>query len=233
MSSTHVVKQGEHLSGIAYRYGFSGYKVIWDYPANAGLKKLRENPSILLPGDELVIPDREPRVESRPVDARHRFVAPAEELELRLSIRDGGNKPVKGVKFLLVVEGVDAELDADGQGVVEKKIPKTSANALLLVRDPKRLVQLEVGLKIGHLDPVDTRSGQMARLNNLGYMAGDADDPTEGATTTSSASDPAEAKARKERFKSAVEEFQCDSGLHVDGVCGRNTQAKLREVHGC
>jgi len=33
-------------------------------------------------------------------------------------------------------------------------------------------------------------------------------------------------------FLSAVEEFQCDNGLTVDGDCGPNTQAKLKEVHG-
>jgi peptidoglycan hydrolase-like protein with peptidoglycan-binding domain len=35
------------------------------------------------------------------------------------------------------------------------------------------------------------------------------------------------------RFKSAVEEFQCDHGLAVDGKCGPKTQAKLEEIHGC
>ena len=32
---------------------------------------------------------------------------------------------------------------------------------------------------------------------------------------------------------SAVEEFQCDHGLTVDGKCGSLTQAKLKKVHGC
>jgi hypothetical protein len=70
-------------------------------------------------------------------------------------------------------------------------------------------------LKIGHLDPVDTISGQRARLNNLGYFAGDSDDP----------SDPA--------FESAAEEFQCDHSLTVDGIVGPQTQAQLKKVHGC
>ena len=32
---------------------------------------------------------------------------------------------------------------------------------------------------------------------------------------------------------SAIEELQCDFGLHVDGVCGPATQAKLKQTHGC
>ena len=43
MSTDHVVRQGEHLSQIAEKYGFS-YKALWDHAANAQLKKLRGNP---------------------------------------------------------------------------------------------------------------------------------------------------------------------------------------------
>jgi peptidoglycan hydrolase-like protein with peptidoglycan-binding domain len=52
------------------------------------------------------------------------------------------------------------------------------------------------------------------RLNNLGYRAGDTTDANDSA------------------FKSAVEEFQCDYALAVDGICGPNTQGKLKDVHG-
>ena len=68
-------------------------------------------------------------------------------------------------------------------------------------------------IKIGHLDPVDELSGQIGHLNNLGYFAGRLD----GSDTHA--------------FESAVEEFQCDNGLTVDGVCGPNTQSKLKQVH--
>jgi hypothetical protein len=72
----------------------------------------------------------------------------------------------------------------------------------------------ELGLKLGHLDPVEEISGQVWRLNNLGYRAGDTTDANDSA------------------FKSAVEEFQCDYALAVDGICGPNTQGKLKDVHG-
>ena len=46
MSTDHVLRQGEHLSQIADKYGYSDYKAIWNHPNNARLKKLRDNPSV-------------------------------------------------------------------------------------------------------------------------------------------------------------------------------------------
>lgn len=74
---------------------------------------------------------------------------------------------------------------------------------------------MAIPIKIGHLDPVDEISGQQGRLNNLGYYFGDIDGND------------------SPRFRMAVEEFQCENGLTVDGICGPNTQAKLKEVYGC
>jgi murein L,D-transpeptidase YcbB/YkuD len=41
------------------------------------------------------------------------------------------------------------------------------------------------------------------------------------------------AEENKALFLSAVEEFQCDHGLTVDGKCGPATQARLKQAHGC
>jgi hypothetical protein len=45
MSSFHIVQQGEHLSGIAAKFGFSSFRTIWQHPENAELKKLRKDPN--------------------------------------------------------------------------------------------------------------------------------------------------------------------------------------------
>ena len=75
-------------------------------------------------------------------------------------------------------------------------------------------MDLVVPLKIGHLDPVEHSSGQVGRLANLAYYRL----PVE--------------PVDKAEFLSAVEEFQCEQGLTVDGICGSATQAKLKQVHG-
>ena len=74
---------------------------------------------------------------------------------------------------------------------------------------------IEIPLKIGDLDPVEERTGQQARLDNLGYRAG----PVGG--------------DNPEQFRSAVEEFQCDQDMKVTGDCDSTTQARLKKAHGC
>ena len=69
-------------------------------------------------------------------------------------------------------------------------------------------------LKLGHLDPAEEFSGQVWRLNNLGYRAG------------------SPASKEDDAFRSAVEEFQCDNSVSVSGICDGATQDKLRTVHG-
>jgi hypothetical protein len=88
----------------------------------------------------------------------------------------------------------------------------------LTVKDPQGVAAARtLTILIGHLDPVSEASGQKARLNNLGYFAGAMDEDDDA------------------RFRSAVEEFQCEhmGKGSVDGVCGPKTQAKLEDVHGC
>ena len=58
MGTYHTVVQGEYLSGIAKKYGFSSHKKIWDHAQNAELKKQRQNPNVIFPGDQLFIPDK-------------------------------------------------------------------------------------------------------------------------------------------------------------------------------
>jgi LysM repeat protein len=220
MPKIHIVKQGEYLSGIARYYGFTDYLKIWDDPENADLKAKRKNPNVLFPGDRLSIPDKEIKEVSGSTEKRHRFQVKLKGLKLRLVLEDLYEKPIANAKCVLRVEGEDFELTTNGTGKLEQDIPPTSQSGELVVSDQQTpLNEISVPLKIGNLDPVDEVSGQLGRLNNLGYYAGPLPDNTE--------------EDNKNMFQSAVEEFQCDHSLSVDGICGPNTQAKLLEVHGC
>lgn len=207
--ATHTVKQGDHISRIAEQYHFHDYHTIWDHPNNSALKQQRQNPNVLLPGDKLFIPDKQFKKEPCATAKKHRFQIKEQTVMLRLVLRDLNSEPIADTPCELEVEGKVYQLTTQADGMIEQLIPKTAASGRLSFR------QFVVPLKIGHLDPVEEISGWRARLNNLGYNAGNSDDPA----------DP--------QLLSAIEEFQIDYGLDVDGLCGPQTQARLSEVHGC
>jgi N-acetylmuramoyl-L-alanine amidase len=216
MPDYYTVQQGDHLSKIAKDNGFTDYTVIWDHPENADLKKQRQNPNVLLPGDQIFVPGMEEKQESGATDKRHTFTVDKKILKLRLVLEDIYEKPIAGAQCALLVGDQTFQVTTDGQGKLEQEIPLDSTEAFLAIRgDQTPFANEVIAIKIGHLDPIDELSGQIARLNNLGYFPGNLDGSDADA------------------FQSAVEEFQCDHGLKVDGDCGPKTQAKLKEVHGC
>jgi hypothetical protein len=133
----------------------------------------------------------------------------SQKIMLRLVLRDLNSEPIANTPCKLEVEGSSYQLTTDGKGMIEQLIPKTAESGKLSFR------QFVIPIKIGHLDPPEALAGWRARLNNLGYNAGTSDDPKDPLVV------------------SAVEEFQIDYGLQVDGICGAQTQGKLKEVHGC
>ncbi len=214
----HVVRPGEYLSKIAKEHGFTDYLTIWNHPANAGLKARRHNPNVLLEGDTVRIPVRQTKEEARATENRHRFVANRKPLMLRLALEDAFLKPLANTACELTIKGQTIKLVSDGKGKIEHEIPPDAQEASLVIKDPQASFNgLVIPILIGHLDPIDTPSGQKARLNNLGYFAGPLDQEDEAL------------------FRSAVEEFQCEhlGKADVDGIVGPKTQAKLKAVYGC
>jgi N-acetylmuramoyl-L-alanine amidase len=209
---SHSVEQGEHLSEIALKYGFAKYQTIWDHPQNAALKKKRVNPNVLFPGDVIFIPKSAYKELPCATGEKHKFVVPGSPpLTLRVIVRNRKGMPLADAYCELTIEGATYKLKTDGNGLIERQIPATAKIGKLRVPE----MQIESPLKIGHLDPIDEQSGLLGRLRNLGYYRG----PME--------------EVDKDELKSAIEEFQCDFGLKVDGDAGPKTQAKLKELHGC
>ena len=214
MPGYYTVKQGDHISSIAKAYGFTDWETIWNDGNNAELKQLRKNPNVLYPGDQVYIPEKEPRIEPRPTEKRHKFLKHKQPLKLRLVLEDLYEKPIANADCELTLDGTTYHVTTDGDGRIEQPIKPDVKTGTIIIHDPQTPFQSDVlPIKIGYLDPVEEVSGQIGRLDNLGYFPGDGTD--------------------QDQFKSAVEEFQCDNGLTVDGDCGAGTQAKLKEIHGC
>ncbi len=184
MSKTHIVRQGEHISGIAEEEGFGDFHIIWDRPENAALSASRD-PHILFPGDEIFIPDRSDKSEVEPTTQVHFFDVKIPKLFLRIRVHDPNNRPIAAAPCDLGLEGKDTiskDTDKDGLVVPEEQIPRRQKKAELRVHFQHQPVKktdppppeeiLKFDLRIGSLNPKTKLSGQQARLNNLGYFAG-------------------------------------------------------------
>ena len=220
----HRVRQGEHISRIAEIYGFFDYRTIWDHSENAALRALRTSPNVLYPGDEVYVPEKQQKSVRRPTTAVHTFTVRRSPLKLRVRALDFAGRPFAG-PARPSIEGEPEELELDGDGVVEVAIRRAAAvGDLLLPGAPaedgdteaeEAEPLLRADLRIGVLDPIDTETGQNARLINLGYLDGPVDGPFHDAV-----------------LRLAVENFQVDNDLPFTGEIDDATRAKLVEVHG-
>lgn len=213
----HIVRQGECLASLARRYGFADWRVIYDAPENAAFRQKRPDPNVILPGDTLFIPERRAKAVDSPDAQAHRFRSKGKTTLLRLKVRDEADQPLAGKPYRLRAGTAEIEGTTDGDGLVEQPIPADAESGELTVwlDGQDRREEASWPLDIGHLDPVEELAGAQARLNNLGFDAGPVDG-VDGART-----------------RAAVAEFQDRHGLTVDGICGPQTQAKLKSVHGC
>jgi len=210
MGRYRIVKEGEHVPRIAAAEGFRDFASVWNDPSNAALRRTRE-PCVLNPGDELYVPDRETKALVAETGKTHEFVVRQTRLHLHLVVRDLNDEPLSSVPCELRIGSRTEALTLDGSGELDRVIPIQTESCELQLPDRT------VGLLVGHLDPVDKPAGQRARLSNLGFYAPDSEHDSD---------------EDERSFRSAVEEFQCDHGLIVDGKCGTVTQAKLKAIHG-
>jgi hypothetical protein len=208
----HTVQPGDHLALIASDAGFRKVATVWDDGGNAELRQRREHPGVLEPGDTVFVPEVERKHVIRPTDDAHKFRVKRDRLWLRLVVRDFSHEPVANCEGTLEVAGQLVDIVTDGEGHIDQPVPLNAREGML--RLPK--VGLELKLDIGMLDPVDTEAGWSARLANLGYFHGNADDADDG----------------NERWDWALQEFQCDHGLTVTGEPDDATKAKLLELCG-
>ena len=200
---SHTVSQGECLHSIAERYGFF-WETLWNHPENSQLKREREDPSVLLPGDGVYIPDRQLGSESRACEARHVFRKRGTPALVRIQILHN-DEPRANEAYRLQVDGELTTGMTDGQGMVEMVIPPGAVRGEIHIgEDP--CVEI-YPFRLGTVDPEDTESGARSRLRNLGY-----DDSLP--------------------IEELLGEFQEKEELEASGRLDAATQAKLKERFG-
>lgn len=203
MPESHTVQAGECLSSIADQHG-RFWEDLWNHADNSELKQLRKDPNVLLDGDVVVIPDKEEHQEECASEQKHRFRrkgVPA-KIDLRIT-RDG--KPRADLPYVLEIDGIVVKGTTDGDGAVKEDIPPGARAGKLTVGEGDDAEVHE--LRLGALDPIETDSGVLGRLLDLGY------DTTSG-------------------LEKAARDFQADETLEVTGTVDDQTREKLKERFG-
>jgi hypothetical protein len=221
MGHNITIEPGDHLPQIAAEHGFSDWHTIWDHPSNAALRERRKDPGVLAPGDSLYIPDKEESPgEKVPSGSTVRFRVKRSLAKLRLVVRGFSGKPLADTDCKVTVLGATTTTRTAADGLIELDLVPEATEATLEANGQTWT------LKIGHLDPAETDSGLWARLRNLGYLNDEEGEEGE--------EDPApDAPPDAESLAFALELFQRDHQLAVDGTDASSVKAKLREIYGC
>jgi hypothetical protein len=211
----HPVTGGECLAQLADRFGFT-LDALWNDPANESLRKSRPGGEPI-PGDLLWVPAR--GTKAHPVQGGETHVFRRNGLPeiLRVRFVDAAGKARAGAAYLMRVTTSplspqeDRTGKTDGEGFLVEPLPLFATEAEVQLRAASGL-ETHL-LHVGRLEPVETVRGVQSRLRNLRYPCGD-DDGEVGPMT-----------------RMALQTFQIDQGLEVNGSVDEPTRARLREVH--
>ncbi len=204
----YTVSPGDTIPSIAHDNGFLT-STIWDHPQNAALKAKRKDPNILFPGDEVFIPEKELKQETRGTNSKNTFKLKGEPNKLKLRLMKLG-KPRANEAYTLDIDGKLISGSTDSNGLIEQVIPRNARGGTLTLQGGKE----KYPVKIGHLDPIDELIGVQQRLNNLGFNCG------------------AESGEMNEDFRAALRKFQERYKLAVTGEADGATKGELQKQHG-
>ena len=208
------------MARLAQRFGFDADEV-WNDESNRELREQRESPNVLAPGDVLHIPEESERSGAGlSKGASNRYRGTLASTSVRVVVHRLG-EVLRSEPCEVLIGDPPQQTTTDGDGVLAIDVPQHLEE--VMVRFPDRGFQM--ALRLGHLDPLDTESGVIGRLENLGYLlprqlleGGHADLNT-----------PA---IRERRLRRAVEAFQRSRDLEPTGEVDDATREALREEHG-
>lgn len=216
VGSRYQVQQGDCLASLAARFGFPSADALHQHPENEGLKSARPSPHHLAPGDVVVIPDREAKVEPVATGREHLFRAVMPKTRLKVFLEDGEGAALSDKRYRLEVGGETLEGRTDGSGWVDHEVSVgvTAGDLFVWLDATGDEPDLHLPVHIGHLDPLDTDTGWRARLRQLGYPC-----PERGDDVVD------------EKTRAALLALQRDHDLDPTGEPDDATCAKLRELH--
>lgn len=207
MATNHEVQEGDCIYSIAFEYGFFA-DTIWNHPNNGVLKKQRKDPSVLMPGDKVFVPDTRLKEAPRPTGQLHKFRCKNTPKKLRVQFLRL-NKPIPNLKYKLDIDGKERDGKTDSSGWLVESISPNAQNATVTLESGKKYE-----LQLGCSDPVEEVTGIQGRLRVLGYYEGDVDGTMD------------------EKTKESLKVFQKSNNLDVTGEADARTKDLLKQLTG-
>jgi N-acetylmuramoyl-L-alanine amidase len=202
-----TASRGDSITSLSEQHGFF-WETVWNHSENSQLKNHRKDPNIIYTGDEVFIPEKTEKEESRATGSRHNFKRKGVPAKIKLRLTRLG-EPRANEPYTLVLDGKLFTGSTDGDGILEQEIPPDCAGGELRLKDGKEVYPVTVG----GLDPWDTPSGVQQRLNNMGYACGASGD------------------LKDRRTAAAIKAFQAKWGLEETGEADENTMKTIDEKH--
>lgn len=206
----YVVKQGDCIESIAFTHGLF-WETVWNDPDNEELKRVRQDPNVLLPGDKVRVIDLRKKQEAGALENRHRYRRKGVPSILRMQLLEDG-EPRSSVNYILKIDGKSFTGTTDDQGCFEQVLPPSARSGKLKIDGEEGE---EYTLNLRHIDPIEQLSGVQARLSNLGFDPGGVDGKMRPTTEI------------------ALSMFQERHGLENTGEPDQATRDKILELHGC
>src|SRR5689334_3839064 len=150
MPLEHEAQQGDCISSIAFAHGFDP-KAVWEHPRNAELRALRGCLNVLLPGDVVFVPDRQPKTVAVTTGRRHRFRRRGVPEVLRLQFLDAEGQARAGLPYTLSIGELQRQGKTGTDGVLAEPIPPDARLARLVIGEGEEQQVFE--LRLGELDP--------------------------------------------------------------------------------
>jgi N-acetylmuramoyl-L-alanine amidase len=205
------------MSSIAKAYGFDDWRTIYNHADNADLRGERPNPNVLYPGDIVMIPEKDKTYQTGcATEQRHVFELTRVKTFLKLKVEDAENAVLAGKEYTLTIGGEEKQGTTDGSGKIEVEIdPAVMLAKLEVFPEARDKPAITWDLRLGSLAPEGKTEGAQARLNNLGYDAGEVSGSTDKQT------------------KAALKNFQSDHTLTESSSLDDPTKNTLKSEHGC
>lgn len=205
---TRKIQPGECISSLA-ESTWLPFDRIWNDPGNAPLREAGRDPNVLAPGDEVSLPQPDPRDFEVGTDGVHCFRVRRPRAVFRLRLQRNG-KALAGARYELRAGARTFTGTADPEGRIEVALPTEASHATLVL--PERGERYDFAL--GRLEPADHWRGAAQRLRSLGLYGAAPATPDEG-------------------FRRALRRFQALRGLAVTDALDEPTSAALKEAYGC